>query len=57
MKGDVSMAKRENYNELYLFMQVVRKAALPQRLSGWVLLSQESAVLFASLKKGSASSC
>lgn len=25
--------------------------------SGWVLLSQESAVLFASLKKGWASSC
>ncbi|EOM2529037.1 hypothetical protein BFK71_004614, partial [Escherichia coli] len=25
MKGNVSMAKRENYNELYLFMQVVRE--------------------------------
>ncbi|STV36298.1 LysR family transcriptional regulator [Klebsiella pneumoniae] len=23
------MAKRENYNDLYLFMQVVRKAVLP----------------------------
>lgn len=35
MKGDVSMAKRENYNELYLFMQVVREGsftAAAQRL-------------------------
>ncbi len=27
MKGDVSMAKRENYNELYLFMQVVQEGS------------------------------
>ncbi len=47
MKGGCFNAKRENYNELYLFMQVVREGSLPQRLSGWVLLSQESAVLFA----------
>lgn len=57
MKGDVSMAKRENYNELYLFMQVVREGSFTAALSGWVLLSQESAVLFASLKKGWVSSC
>lgn len=57
MKGDVSMAKRENYNELYLFMQVVREGSFTAAAQRLVLLSQESAVLFASLKKGSASSC
>lgn len=50
------MAKRENYNELYLFMQVGGKAVLPLRLRGWGLLNQGSAVPFVSLKKDWASS-
>lgn len=46
------MAKRENYNELYLFMQVVRRAVSLQRHIVLDLHNQALVVLSVNLKKG-----
>lgn len=46
------MAKRENYNELYLFIQVVREEALRQPHSGSGWRNPASADRFASWKSG-----